>query len=121
MKRHMAVMAGIGVLYLLNRFWLIPQTAGTVHNLLSWYGADLLAGALIFCVLQTALVVAGRPVLRNYGWASLFLLGCGLFWEVVTPMYLPRAVGDLWDLVAYWLGGSVCWILDNKWIGKRES
>ena len=120
MKRRITIVVGIGGLYLLNRFCLIPATNGVLNDLLSWYGADILAGALILCVLQTALLAAGRTVLRNYGWVTLFLLACGLFWEVITPIYLPGAVGDLWDLLAYWLGGSLHWILENKWIGKRE-
>ena len=120
MKRHMIIMFGIGVLYLLNRFWLIHETTGVLHDLLAWYGADVLAGALILCVLQTALLAAGRNPVRHFGWVTLFLLGCGLFWEVITPLYLPRSVGDFRDLAAYWLGGTVVWILETakKWKGE---
>lgn len=35
---------------------------------------------------------------------SLFALGCGVFWEAVTPLYLPRSVGDPRDVLAVWLG-----------------
>ena len=37
--------------------------------------------------------------------ATVFLLLCGLFWEGITPLYLPRSVADPLDLLAYWLGG----------------
>ena len=114
MKRYVCWAAGICVLYAANRFWLIPVTSGVLHNLLAWHGADFLAGALILCILNILLLAANRPVMRR-GWAvTLFLLACGLFWEVITPLYLPRSVGDPWDLLAYWLGGMAMYIWDQK-------
>ena len=113
MKRCLVTSGVIAVLYFLNRFWMIPHTAGILHALLSWYGADLLAGALMLCVLNGALIAANRDPLRRLGWASLFLLGCGLFWEVITPLYLPRSVGDPWDLLAYWLGGILTLLIES--------
>ena len=124
MKRYLLTSGVIAVLYGLNRFCLIPHTTGTLHDLLAWYGADVLAGALMLCVLNTALIAANRRPLRHLGWASLFLLGCGLFWEVVTPLYLPRSVGDPGDLLAYWLGGALLLPAERatgkkKWFGRR--
>ena len=43
------------------------------------------------------------------------VLGCGLFWEVVTPRYLPRSVGDPWDVLAVWLGGAALLALWRAW------
>ena len=44
---------------------------------------------------------------------TLFLLGCGLFWEVLTPLYLSRSVGDPRDVLACWLGGMSLWLWDR--------
>ena len=44
---------------------------------------------------------------------ALFLLGCGLFWEVLTPLYLSRSVGDPRDVLACWLGGMSLWLWDR--------
>ena len=102
MRRCVISGAVIAGLYLLNRFLLIPLT--DLH-LLAWHGADLLAGGLMLCLLNGLLHLAHRrPVERSLP-ASAFLLICGLFWEIVTPLYLPRSVGDPWDVVAVWLGG----------------
>ena len=92
----------IAGLYLLNRFLLIPLTG---WRLLAWHGADFLAGGLMLCFLNGLLLLARRRPLERFLPASLFLLGCGLFWEIVTPLYLPRSVGDPWDVLAVWLGG----------------
>ena len=92
----------IAGLYLLNRFLLIPLTG---WRLLAWHGADFLAGGLMLCLLNGLLCLTRRQPVERTLPVSLFLLGCGLFWEVVTPLYLPRSAGDPWDVLAVWLGG----------------
>lgn len=94
-------MGAVAVLYLLNRFLLAPLTGS---RLLAWHGADFLAGALMLCVLNGLLERLGKRPLRRVRAVSAFALGCGLFWEVVTPLYLPRSVGDPRDVLAVWLG-----------------
>ena len=94
-------MGAIMGLYLLNRFLLSPLTGS---RLLAWHFADFLAGALMLCVLNGLLEGFGRRPVRRVWAASAFTLGCGLFWELVTPLYLPRSVGDSRDILAVWLG-----------------
>ncbi len=96
-------MAGIGLVYWLNRF--LPPSPGIWGILRSGYVADVLAGGLILCLVNLFLLLARRPPLRTPLAVSLFLLGCGLFWEYITPLYRPDAVSDPFDLLAYWLGG----------------
>lgn len=121
MRRYLLTSCFIGMLYLLNRYCLIPLTAGSLHDLLVWHGADILAGALILCILDAVLIVFGRRPLRVFWKATLFLLVCGVFWEGITPLYLHRSVGDFKDLIAYWVGGSSYWFLENRVYRKRES
>lgn len=97
--------AAIAVLYILNRFWLAPHTAGLLHRLLAWHFADFLAGGLMLCVLDCALELSGRTPLRRAASALGFTLLCSAFWELVTPLYLPRSVGDWRDVIAVCLGG----------------
>ena len=102
LRRYAASGVLIAGLYLLNRFLLVPLTG---WRLLAWHGADFLAGGLMLCFLNGLLLLARRRPLERVFPASAFLLGCGLFWEIVTPLYLPRSVGDPWDVLAVWLGG----------------
>ena len=92
LRRYLPPALGITALYLLNRFCLIPATTGTLHRLLVWHGADFLAGGAMVLVLQGARELSGQP-LEHRWWAVLgYLLLCGLFWEGITPLYLPRDV-----------------------------
>ena len=102
MRRYVTSGGAAAGLYLLNRFLLVPLTGS---RLLAWHGADLLAGGLMLCLLNGLLLLARRRPVERIFPASLFLLGCGLFWEIVTPLYLSRSVGDPWDVLAVWLGG----------------
>ena len=104
-KKYLPPAAAVAALYALNRWVLIPCSSGLVHRLLAWHGADLLAGALMLCVVNAALEAAGRQAVKRFLPVSAFLLGCGCFWEYVTPLYLSRSVSDSWDIAAVWLGG----------------
>ena len=85
LRRYAASGAVIAGLYLLNRFLLVPLTS---CRLLAWHGADFLAGGLMLCLLNGLLCLTRRRPVERALPASLFLLACGLFWEVVTPLYL---------------------------------
>ena len=97
--------AGLMGLYALNRFALLPRADGLLHRLLSGYFADFLAGGMMVILLFAVLHLAHRKPPRL--WHCLALaLACGLFWEYITPLYLPRSVSDPWDILAVLLGGG---------------
>lgn len=113
LRRYGPPIAVIASLYLLNRFWLVPRTAGLLHRLLAWHFADFLAGGLMLCVLDCALELSGRPPVRQAASALGFSFLCGTFWELVTPLYLPRSVGDWRDVLAVCLGGLTMFFVLN--------
>ena len=113
LRRYGPPIAVIASLYLLNRFWLVPRTAGLLHRLLAWHFADFLAGGLMLCVLDCALELSGRPPVRQAAFALGFSFLCGTFWELVTPLYLPRSVGDWRDVLAVCLGGLTMFFMLN--------
>ena len=121
------MLLGLCGLYGLNRFLLIPVLNSTVQNLqgsgeavselllrfLSGYGADVLAGAWILCFLNLLLVWSGRKPVRCMVAAMLFVFGCGIFWEYITPLYLSRTVSDSVDVAAYLVGGCVYMLIER--------
>ena len=122
MKR-LYVLLSLSGLYALNRFLLIPglgriaeqmQAAEALYRLFASYGADILAGAWILCFLNLLLVWSGRETIRRMMPAVLFVLGCGIFWEYITPLYLSRSVADPWDIAAYLLGGCIYMVIERR-------
>ena len=105
MKKYGFAAGAIMGLYALNRFVLLPRADGLLHRLLSGYFADFLAGGMMLVLLFAVLHLAHRKPPRP--WYCLALaLACGLFWEYITPLYLPRSVSDPWDILAVLLGGG---------------
>lgn len=119
-KRCLFSMGILLALYGLNRFCLVPLTGS---RLLAWHGADALAGAWMLCLVELLLELAKRPPLRRLIPVWTYLLGCGLFWEYVTPLYLPRSVSDPWDILAVWLGGTVMLLILHpaNWARSQSS
>lgn len=115
-RRYLVPMGAIAALYAANRFALAPLTG---NRLLAWHFADFLAGALMLCFLNGLLELTGRKPMRGLFPVSAFALGCGLFWEVVTPLYLPRSVGDPRDVLAVWLGAMA--MLGSRRFAERRS
>lgn len=95
----------VAALYAGNRLFLIPHTTGVLHRLLAWHFADFLAGGLMLCVLNAGLELSGRRPVGRLLPILCFSLFCGGFWELVTPLYFPRSVGDWRDVLAVCLGG----------------
>ena len=105
MKKYTLTAAGLMSLYLLNRFWWIPCSGGALHTVLSCWFADLLAGGMMIVLLFAACRLANKPRPTPLLCLGLALF-CGLFWEYVTPLYLPRSVSDPRDILAVLLGGA---------------
>ena len=102
-KKFLSVAAMILGLYTLNRFWWIPHSSGLLHRVLSCWFADWLAGGMMTILLFAALHLSCRKPPRPLPCLALALL-CGLFWEYITPLYLPRSVHDPLDIAAVLLG-----------------
>ena len=105
MKKYGFAAGAIMGLYALNRFVVLPRADGLLHRLLSGYFADFLAGGMMVILLFAALHLAHRKSPRLWHCLALALT-CGLFWEYITPLYLPRSVSDPWDILAVLLGGA---------------
>ena len=105
MKKYGFAAWAIMGLYALNRFFLVPNTHGLLHRLLSGHFADVLAGGMMLIILCTALRLSGHKPPKALP-ALAFLLACGVFCEYITPLYLPRSVSDPWDIVAVLLDGG---------------
>lgn len=105
MKKYGFAAGTIMGLYILNRFVLLPRADGLLHRLLSGYFADFLAGGMMVILLFAVLHLSHRKPPRPWYCLALALV-CGLFWEYITPLYLPRSVSDPWDILAVLLGGG---------------
>lgn len=99
-----------GGFYLANVFVLRPMASGWLGWFLGCYANDIFAGLAMVAWLNLLLGWAGIPLVRAPLLMIPYLLACGFVWEVLAPLWNGRAVFDLWDFVAYQVGGG-CYLL----------
>lgn len=94
-------------LYALNRWLLKPRVHSPfLHN----HFNDLL---LIPCALppllwmQRWLKLRTHDLVPTWGEITLYLLVWSVLFEVIGPHIMPWTVGDVWDAVAYIVGGGL--------------
>lgn len=45
---------------------------------------------------------------------ELLMFSCGVFWEYLTPLFRENTVSDIWDILAYMIGGFIYWAIARK-------
>ena len=103
-------------LYALNR-WVVKPHLPSGEIFLRGYFNDLL---VIPCALPPLLFVHRLLCVRRTDAPpqaceiALHLVIWSLCFELLAPLWLGRARGDLWDVVAYATGGLLGWLLWNR-------
>ena len=100
------------VLYGINQIFKqqIPWTG--LRLFMCGYFNDII-GSITFLA-YVNLVLSTRNLSMEKLWQiELMMLGCGFFWEVITPLFRKSTVSDFWDGVAYLFGGFLYWLILN--------
>ena len=45
-----------------------------------------------------------KPI-RKMWHIIILMFFCGLYWELIVPLYRTNSVSDFWDIIAYIVGG----------------
>ena len=74
-------------------------------------------GGIAFLAYTNLLIALVQPRyrIRRFYVAMIFIFCCGLFWEYAAPLFVPDSVSDLWDVLAYCLGGAAYWAITKMW------
>lgn len=113
MRRNLFIPAVCASLYCLNRLWLGKLISGGTGWFLTCYFSDILAGLFLPSIVSLLLLAARRPPMEQWRFIALLLLGAGLVWECLAPLWKVGAVFDWWDFAAYQLGGLLYHLFHN--------
>ena len=80
---------------------------------LHFYFNDLLAG-IVFIAYCNLVFLPEYPLGIGILKGMELIIMAGIFWEFITPLYLSRSVSDVYDLLAYCIGGLVCQIQHKR-------
>lgn len=77
----------------------------TNYIFFQYYFNDLLAPIIILSFSNYLLnlynkVIKGKNV-------YLFIIICGIFWEIITPLYKKNSVSDIVDFIMYIMGANI--------------
>ena len=99
---------------LLIKPWISSMPSGGMIETIILYHANDLLGGIAFMAYTNGLLDLVKPDVRFKGLlvTLLFMLFCGLFWEVAAPHFVPGSTGDLLDIAAYLLGAWFYWGLN---------
>lgn len=80
---------------------------------MSSYFNDII-GSITFMA-YTNLILSFRKIILSKLWQiELLMFSCGVFWEFITPIYRADTVSDIFDVLAYMVGGILYWLLVRK-------
>ncbi|NLL31048.1 MAG: hypothetical protein GX258_08435 [Clostridiales bacterium] len=72
---------------------------------------DFLGGISFMALLNLILLFSKYNKIKKLKLILLVALGCSIFWEVITPIFLVTSTGDFYDFIAYTLGFTLYWII----------
>ena len=88
-----------------------------------YHFGDFCGGVFFPAYVNLVLAFFGRDVrVSSIISVLLAITLCSFVWEVVGPLLVESSVGDLWDVVAYYLGGGIFLVsrnLLNSFEGNR--
>lgn len=106
-----AILVAALILYIANRWtlfsaWVLPWEVAKYH-----FG-DFCGGIFFPAYVNLVLAFFGRDArVSNIVSMILVIAVCSFTWEIIGPLLVESSVGDLWDVVAYYLGGGVFLVL----------
>ena len=116
------------LVYAVNKIWLINLTAGAVEVFCRSFLNDLVC-PLFFLGFANILFLWAGFELNSYLKCIAVGMTCGLIWEYFAPVINTKATSDPWDLLCYFIGISIYYLLfrievnslkesKRKWVKK---
>lgn len=97
-------------LYGINKYYFRDITNSVFFK---GYFNDIMCGIVFGVMVRVAFCYWFRKKILFWEYSILFVLA-GIYWEYIAPLYLEYSVSDIWDIVAYLVGGVVSQLIIKK-------
>ena len=98
------------LVYVVNKTWLINITAGAAEVFCRSFLNDLVCPLFFLGFANIVFLWAGFE-LNSYLKCLSVGMVCGMIWEYFAPVINPKATSDPWDLLCYFVGISIYYLL----------
>lgn len=116
-RRHydLFMLCVVSALYFINQIIKSEIPQGIVGYFVRCYANDVLCGVLIMSYSNLILSYARRPLkpFEKYRHIFAYVFVCGLFWEYGARFIKPSATLDMFDIVAYIVGATIYWSIQQ--------
>ena len=108
------------ILYILNQRYKASIKNEQLYLFMNCYFNDLIGGITFIAYCNFVGKFFRREISRLPHILAL-LFFCGLFWEYITPLFRRNIVADVFDILAYMVGGIIYWGISRLYKRKREA
>lgn len=104
------------LMYVCNELYLKRNSSSVWIN---GYFNDCLAGIILLAYVQIVLLPFFTKKI-SFTQTIVLVFFSGLYWEFIAPLYRREAVTDYRDIIAYEIGGIICFMINKIIIGRRK-
>ncbi len=111
--RQAIILCVVVIVYLVNKVVLRNGSTVGALRLAACYLSDLMAPIAVFSASNIVFAFAGfqlRKLLPMMG----FCVVAASVWEFVAPLFIPESVSDPLDVIVYFAGGILYWLINRQ-------
>lgn len=113
-KKNNIIIIGVTVaLYSVNQIIKTEIAIEVIRWFMCCYFNDTIGGITFIAYCNIVFGFYNRKLIKLWQ-IELLLFFSGLFWEYVTPIFRTNTISDIWDVLAYMIGGFLYWLLVRK-------
>lgn len=112
-KKNLFIIGITLVLYGLNQSIKTDIPIEPIKWFMTCYFNDIIGGITFIAYCNMVFGLYSRKVLELWQ-IELLMFFSGIFWEYITPMFRANTISDVWDILAYMLGGFIYWLITRK-------
>jgi len=90
-----------------------------LHYFFSSYFNDLLAPLLLFSYINIILSLIDKKM-YSLKYLILIIILSSFVWEFIAPIFKPNSISDPIDILFYFIGTMVYWIIYKMWNQKSR-
>ena len=110
----------VAMLYVVNNNIFKQNTSGFVRYFFTSYFNDLLCPILLLAF-ANLLLMSQNYELKQLKWIVFVCFLSGMYWEYITPLYMPASTSDVIDIVVYLSGACIYWLIYRQVGTKRAT
>ena len=112
-KKNLIIIGITVALYIINRIVKNSIPIEAIRWFMTCYFNDTIGGMTFMAYCNIVFSFYNRRIIKLWQ-IELLMFFCGIFWEYLTPMFRANTVSDIWDVLAYMIGGFLYWIITRK-------